>query len=83
MKRQPLLRDRGGFWPLLAVTTYVFGGYVGGLSLLLPATQPWGWVAGTLLTPGSAERGWTYPAVRQGPLERTTQAVSRGRTMAP
>ena len=50
MDSPSLLRDRGGFWPLVAVTGYVFGGYLGGLGLLLFATSPVWLVVGTLLT---------------------------------
>lgn len=50
MDSPSLLRDRGGFWPLVAVTGYVFGGYFGGLGLLLFATSPVWLVVGTLLT---------------------------------
>ena len=50
MERQSVLRDRGGFWPLIAVTAYVFGGYFGGIGLLLFATHPLWLLAGTVLT---------------------------------
>ncbi len=50
MEWQSLLRDRDGLWPLLAVTTYVFGGYFGGIALLLFTTHPIALLAGTLLT---------------------------------
>lgn len=50
MERQSLLRDRGSFWPLIAVTAYVIVGYFGGISLLLLAANPWLLLAGTLLT---------------------------------
>lgn len=50
MDSPSILRDRGGFWPLVAVTGYVFGGYFGGLGLLLFATNPVWLLLGTLLT---------------------------------
>lgn len=50
MESPSLLRARDGLWPLVAVTAYVFGGYVAGLGLLLSATHPLVLVAATLLT---------------------------------
>lgn len=49
MERQSLLRDRAGFWPLVAVSAYVFGGYFGGIATLLLATNPALLLVATLL----------------------------------
>jgi acyl-lipid omega-6 desaturase (Delta-12 desaturase) len=50
VQKQSLLRDRGGLWPLVAVSAYVFGGYFAGLGLLLFADHPVSLAVGTLLT---------------------------------